>query len=806
MKELASSNPALRTARLTLQIIPLVCALALPAAAQEPAAPAAPEAAAPEAALPTEALPTEAAPPVETPAAQPTVKDIDVKYKGGVSVDRERILSNMRTKVGSPYSPETEAEDIRALMASGDVTDVSTETVDVPGGVKLIVTVEGRPPMGELTFIGNSAIKSDVLRDEVEFKVGKTVDEAQLSKARDTIAQLYREKGFPDASVTYSADNSSQPGFSRVVFTINEGGKGIIDNVSFEGNSAISSSELGGVTESDNRNWLKFWDLSRKLDRDKLDKDVKAIVEHYQNKGYLDAKVLSAEPVRVDDEKVNLVFRISEGAQYSVGNVGITGNKLYETSDLVPVFELESGATYSLDDLRTDMETISDYYGVRGYADARVTPRLDKKPGNVVDVTYSIEEGGQYKVGRINIAGNDATQQKVILQELAIAPGDDYNTIKVKKSRSRLMQLDYFETVDLSPATSDLGAGYKDVNIRVTEKQTGAVQFGAGFSSIDNLVGFVEVTQKNFDATTWPPVGGGQRFRLGIKAGTRRKDFILSLTEPYFMGERLELGGELFYTDKTYLSDRYDQRNIGASISLRKPLSEDTYIRLAYTLQQVEIFNMDEDASEELKKEEGDALQSKITAAWVYDTRNSITAPSTGSKLSLEGGLSGGFLGGDVDTYTLSLAGQKYWSLPWDTVFAIFGEVNVVDATSGEVPIFDRNFLGGANNLRGFEYRDVGPKDKDGEPLGGGTSAWISLEWTFPVVSKVRGALFADAGFVNKDSWDFGTSNFNSDVGFGLRINVPVLGPLKLDYGIPMESDSFNDSGGRFNVSVDYRF
>ncbi len=745
-------------------------------------------------------------------SAAPIVRDIKVNFKGGASVDRARVLSNMSLKVGEPYSKEKEEDDLRALFSSGDFTsDVNITTVNSGDGVQVIVTGEARQAMGDLAFRGNTIFNSDRLKDEVDFKAGNVVDDTKLSEARNKIVKLYEEKGYPDTTVTYSAEPSAQSGFSRIVFTVDEGGRGVINDVTFDGNSAFTSSRLKGIIQSDNTNWFKVWDLKRKLDREKVEKDMAALQEFYGNQGYFDARVTGVDPIQ-DGERVNLVFRISEGAQYTTSGVNVVGNKIFDTATLVPVFELETGRTFSLADMKKDIDTITDFYGSRGYAEARVTPRVSKGNGSIA-VTYAVDEGAQFKVGKINVAGNSETKTTVILRELAIDPGDDYNTLKIKRSMTRLQRLDYFEDrvgVDYIPVSSSLGPEYKDLNITVNEKKTGNVQFGAGFSSIDSIVGMIEINQKNFDASNWPSfTGGGQRFRLNLRAGARRKDFLLSLTEPYFMGQRLSVGGDLFWTEKTYLSDRYDQREAGLTLHMRKPVSENTDFRLAYTLQQVEISDVDKNASPELRAEEGDFLQSRITGSLVYDdrinTRNLNESPNNGQKLSAETSFSG--LGGDVETYNLTLAGQKYWELPFDTVFHIEGKIAVVDSLGGgDVPIFEREFLGGARDLRGFDFRDVGPKDRDGEPLGGGTSAWITAEYTVPIVTNVKAAVFADAGFVNANSWDFSGSEFNADVGFGLRLKLPVLGPIKLDYGIPVTSDEFNDSGGRFNFSVDYQY
>lgn len=766
--------------------------------------------------LQAQALPTTTPPPAPlldapalTPATGPVVRSVEIRFKGEATVDRERILSNMRLKAGEIYTSEKEADDIRALYRTGDLLDVQFSAVEVAGGVKIVVTVEARASLGAVEFSGNTVFSSARLRQEVELKIGGSVDDASLAKAKDAILEVYKAKGFPDVTVDYAV-TKGPTGFSQAVFTINEGGRGIIKDVIFEGATSFSSGKLRSVIKSDNRNWIKFWDLKRRVERTKIEADIKAIEEFYQNAGYLDAKVFSVEPQRVDDKHVNLVYRITEGPVYTVSTVGVAGNRLYQTSDLIPVFQLEAGQTFSLADMKIDLATIADYYGSRGYADAKVTPRIDKKAGQL-DIVYAIEEGNQFKVGKISISGNQKTKEEVVRRELTIAPTEEYNTIKIRKSQARLRALDYFEEggIDFMPVSSELGPDHKDINIDLKEKPTGQVQFGAGFSSIDNLVGFVEVTQKNFDITNWPSfTGAGQRFRLGLKAGTRRKDFIMSLTEPYFMGQRLSLGGDLFYTEKTYLSDDYDQRDMGGSINLRKPLGDNTDLRLTYTLQQVEIYDIDKDASDEIKLEEGEFLQSRLGAAWVFDNRDSFQMPTKGHKVSVEGNLSGSFLGGDVDTVSLSLSGQKYWKLPYEMIFSVQGELASVDTTGdGErVPIFERQFLGGANNLRGFEFRDVGPKDINGEPLGGNTLGWLSAEVTFPIIAKIRGAVFADAGFVNADSWDYSFGDYNADVGLGVRVNLPVVGPVKIDYGIPVTTDEFNDEGGQFQFSVDYKF
>lgn len=747
----------------------------------------------------------------ERPAASRIVREIDIRFRTTATVDRARVLSMMRLKVGEPWTQEKEEEDLRAFYKSGDIMNATIETVEAGGGLKVIVSAEARQAMGELVFQGNTVFSSDRLREEMPFRAGVVVDDNSLNEAKKKILELYKKKGYPDAIITYNIGPSNQSAYSRITIIVDEGGRGVIHSVQFDGNTVFSSRRLRGIIESDNRNWLLFLS-KRKLDREKLEKDMTAIQDLYGDHGYFDARVTGVDSVPTPKgDKIDLVFHVVEGPQYTTGQVALDGNKLFDNATLLPVFQLEAGTTFSLAGMKSDMETIQEFYGSHGYAEARVTPRIQKVQGNQLIITYAITEGGQFKVGKINIIGNQETREEVIRRELAVEPGQDYNTIRIRRSLQRVRALDYFEDnngVDFMPVSSEQGPDYKDINVTVKEKKTGSLQFGAGFSSTDSLVGMIEVTQRNFDITNWPSfTGGGQRFRLTLRAGTERKDFLLSFTEPYFLDQRLSLGFDLFWTEKTYLSDYFDQRDVGGTINLRHPIGDNSELRLAYTLQQVEIYGVTPTASPAIKMEEGDYLQSRLSATYVYDSRDNVQLPTRGHKISIEGTFSGEFIGGDVNDYTLTLSGQKHWKMPWNTIFSVEGALSIADSTSGDpVPIFDRRFLGGAQSLRGWDYREVGPRDINDEPLGGGTSAFVTAEYNFRIYHKVRGVAFADAGFVNRDSWDFNTGGASADVGFGLRFKLPVLGPIKLDYGVPVMDGDAVDSSGQFHFSMDYKW
>ena len=299
---------------------------------------------------------------------------------------------------------------------------------------------------------------------------------------------------------------------------------------------------------------------------------------------------------------------------------------------------------------------------------------------------------------------------------------------------------------DLALSRETLIPGRKDLNVLVEEKRTGSFNFGAGFSSIENLLGFAEITQGNFDVLRWPYfTGGGQKFRMRVQYGTRRKDFVISLVEPYFMDRELSLGGEVFYREASFTSNVYDEKRYGFDINSRKRFTQFISGRIGYRLEDVSIFNVDDDASQTIKDQEGTLLQSRVYTGLRYDTRDNLFLTRRGELVDFSTYVSGGFLGGDVNIYGFDLEASKYVLLPWDTILTFVGEIATVANWNGDttVPLYDRLYLGGANNLRGFDFRDVGPKDDNGDPIGGNTMWRATVEYTFPIVEKVRGAVFS---------------------------------------------------------------
>ncbi|HEV3065323.1 MAG TPA: outer membrane protein assembly factor BamA [Chthoniobacterales bacterium] len=786
----------------------------LPAAGQNPPAPG-----------------QEAQPPAqpEKPQRSPIVRQIEIQYAGPATLSRQRILSNMKTTVGQPYSEQTVEDDVRSLYATGLVTNVRIYGEPLPDGVKVIVVVQTRVTLTEVAIQGNEVIKTKRIRKELNLKTGSPLDEQALEQARQKVVEMYQKRGYPDTDVQYKVDVNEERGTARVTFAISEGRKAVVKTISFVGNMAIRSKRLRKEMKTKENNILGFLTGAGRLNNQQLDGDVQKIKELYQDNGYADVQVTDVRIDRLDKKNVAITIYINEGQQYHVGTVAIEGLHIVTEANFRKVIKVTEGKVFSPQKLQKDIKSVEDAYGVAGYADAKVN--VETTPGGpaLVNLSYKVDEGIQSFVEHINISGNSRTKDKVIRREIVLSPGDVFDTVRVDISKKRLEGLQYFERVD-TYASDTTVPGRKDLNVVVQEKRTGNLNFGLGFSTTDGLLGFAELSQGNFDITNWKTfTGAGQKFRARVQLGTQTKDASIELTEPYFLDQRLALSGRLFFDEYNYYSDVYDQRDYGFDINVRKPITNFLSVKLDYTLQEIGIYNINQSAITQqllniIQQQGSYNLESRVTLALTYDTRDSAFLTRKGTRVDLSTYVAGGPLGGDVSVYGFDLDAAQYFHLPYDTILLLNGEVGVVSNWNNDsiVPIFDRLYLGGASNLRGFRFRDVGPKDDQGNALGGNTLARLTVEYTIPIIERVRFAVFYDGGFVNPGSWSFspqkvpttppGGSNagkfsggFNQDIGIGVRLDLPI-GPIRLDYGYPIQEDSFSSKSGQFQFSVGYQF
>jgi outer membrane protein insertion porin family len=755
----------------------------------------------------------------------PTIQEIDVQFVGPTTLSKQRVLDNLATKPGAPYNERLVEEDIKSLYATGSVSNARIFAEPVTGGLKVTVLLQGRATIGEVLIEGADAVPKTKIRKEITTKPGDPLSEEKINDDRQKILKLYEDKNYTDVKVDVKTSDLSDKRI-QVLFTLNEGPKLVIRRITFTGNDSVLPKDLRKVMKTKTANLLSFLTKDGRLLPSQMDEDKEAIRTLYQNRGFADMRVTDVQTQPIADKKgVDLVISISEGTQYRVNKLAIEGASIVAPGDIERYLKMKAGSLYTPEGMGADLKKLRDFYGSRGYVDMVAQPQINPAGDGQVDLTYRIDEGVQSYVNLINVQGNTKTKDKVIRRELAVQPGGIFDTTLVDVSKTRLMNLNYFSKVDMAPQDT-LVPGRKNLDVIVEEKKTGSFNFGAGFSSIDSLVGFAELQQSNFDLFNWPYfTGAGERFRIRAQYGLQRQDFTMSITEPWFMGYKVSVGGEFYYHAASFLSTVYNQSNLGGALQARKALNPFTALRGEYRLENIKIYDLSEPYGDTIRQagKHSPYTKSCILAGLDFDNRDSLFLTHKGQSVSFTAFVAGGGLGGDVQDYGLSLEAKKYFPLPWDMILLTKGAVAVVNPWGGgstPPPIFDELYLGGANDMRGFVFREVGPKDQYGNPIGGNTSVYGTAEITFPIIPRLRGAFFWDVGYVNAASWNFSPSStttvganglnttsggLNADVGIGARIELPI-GPIRIDWGYPVKSDDWNSSSGQFNFNVGYTF
>jgi len=533
---------------------------------------------------------------------------------------------------------------------------------------------------------------------------------------------------------------------------------------------------------------------------------------------------------------------VDEGKEYRVGSIDFEGNNMYKGDILRLMLGVKSGDIYRPEKIDEDVDRLEDFYGQFGYMESRV--RLSRIPnvttGNM-DIVYQIYESEKYQVETVKIEGNTKTKSTVVIRELAMGPGSTFDSVRMDASKMRLENTRYFEDVNLTPQTTQI-PGRRDLRITFQEGRTGNFSFGAGFSSLEKGTFFIELTQSNFDILNWRGAfqGDGQKFRLRAQIGSLSSQIMLAFEEPWLFEKRLALGFNIFKTESS-LSDLYSVGQDGFDVSLRKRLFELIEGRVSYSLVQYGYsdFGPQIDATQRALFEESNGNISSVNLLLLRDTRDRIINTWSGSRFELDLSTAGGPLGGNFEYNKIESRNAIYLPLTrWHTqTIEVLLRAGVVKEAGDStfVPYEERFYLGGPNTLRGFEFRDVSPKEGFYAPavgqgrvpyeIGGKTYGLFSAEYSIGFTEGFRGAIFYDGGFVNKAAGDFGlkreiqrdafdgqqvvlgwnNSGWNDNFGFGIRISVMGT-PLRLDYAIPMSTSGDtsmggNDNGAQFNFT-----
>ncbi len=759
--------------------------------------------------------------PPEAWAREKTISKIRVE--GNRRLSRDAVLARIRIRSGNPFIPEDLNADLQRLHEWGPFAAIRIEAEESDEDeMTVVITVEEKPIVGKIYFEGNRHFKDKKLRKEILTVAGDLLSETRLNEDIQLLYDLYVKDRFYQTRINYRIKTNPAAGEAEVFINIKEGYQVRVKKISLSGLSLLTAKELRKAMST--RPHSLFSIIRRgKFSEDEFNLDLERIALYARSQGYLDFKVVDSE-VKVGEDGVGLFINIdvSEGERYYTGEIRVVGNDNYSAADLEPLLSLKDPLPYSPETMRKDAGSLKDFYYERGYIDVAVTPRqiLNPQTGRI-DVTYQISENRISYIHRIDIIGNQITRDRVIRRELLVKPGEIFNGVRVQRSQQRLENLGFFQQVSIEPLPTS-APEKKDLVIRLEEKKTGEFMFGVGYSSEDDFIGFVEIGQGNFDLFK-PPLfmGAGQKMKIRAEFGSSKSNYEMSFVEPWLFGVPLSFGIDIYR--RTRYWNEYDEKRLGGNLRLRRLLTTFTQIGLNYNLENIEIYNVDNYADWSIQSEAGKNWVSSITPSITRDTRDSFLVPNRGMRATLACQLAGGILGGDKDFIKTTFNGSYYLSIFPGHILGFRFRAGTAQPYSDteNVPAYERFYLGGANTIRGFRYREVGPQGIDprtgqpnSEPVGGDSMMMASVEYTFPIIEMVRGAFFYDVGNVWSDKdWELEDRIFsgdwfkslNSGAGFGLRLYLPI-GPIKLDYGWPLTTDGWNDTGGRFHFNIGYAF
>lgn len=776
------------------------------------------------------------------PDEERVIGSVNVNIEGKQTVSKEAVYAHIRLRKGMKFDQRALDQSIRSIYSTGfyDFVDAKRK-IDAKGNLELDFTIIPKFKVSQIAFNGNKVYSGARLQKEIETYAGAPLSEVGVKRDVDKLKAFYQKKGYSLAKITYSIERNEETGVGAVIFQIDEGGDIEIQNIIFKGDPRVEKQfgfwgklerflfgkdtedfdSVDLLSEMKTDTWIPIVSHitdNGRFKEDEFQTDIEKLRKFYRDHGYLDVEIDDSKikfefPDADEQGDMDIVIDIVPNHQYKVGKVSFKGNTIEGFDDaklmqFVDYFDLTEGNVFSPSQVEKLIEKIREYYGEYGYVDTivRVLRRPNVKTGDI-DMVIDVIESKMFYLESINIQGNSKTKSEVIIRELALEPGEVFDLHRMKISENRLKETRFFDEVTLSPEETNIPQR-KNLKVTVKEGRTGNLTFGAGFSTVESLVATVEVTQSNFDYAHYKSYfqGAGQKFRIRGTIGLKSNQVIISFEEPWVFNRELAYGIDLYRTDSDYYSDYYSEMRLGATNYLRKRIYEKIEARLAYKLELVDIYNVDNRIRGNVIPEQdiGNRTLSQVSLSFLRDSRDSYMTPTRGTRFELIQDLAGGPFLGQTNLYRIE-ARAGWWIPTFETgkqVFSIVGRTGSVQGYGGkDVPYFERFFLGGGYNMRGFKYRKVGRLDSaTEEPLGGNTFAFASAEYSIEVFNPVRFAVFYDIGFVNSDSWDWDPSDYCSDFGVGLRI-LMMGAPMRIDLGFPLRAGDNNDDGMQFNFS-----
>ncbi len=690
---------------------------------------------------------------------------------------------------------------VTRLLRSGRFLRASYSLQEDGDRVKVLFDLRERPVVTEVRFEGNVKFRDGQLKQRVPEMIGSPVDPFVVGEGRDAIIAMYREEGFGAVAVTYDRERLQSTG--ELLYVIEEGERVRIRRIVFEGAHSFSDRELGRNIESKKAFWIF---RTGAFDEERAESDVARLRAFYRDQGFLDARVSYRRELLEDGEGLALIFTIDEWDRYAVEALDFRGNTVFTHEELWGLMRTRVGETVRRPQVDADVSRIHTRYGELGYiyAQVRVIQVFSNTPG-LVRITIEINEGDQFRVGRVVVRGNVRTKDKVVRRTLNLYPPDDlFDMTETKKARRKLLETRIFSSARVYPVGDE--PGVRDVVMDVEEaEKSGDFIFGAGVTSNSGLVGNIVLDMKNFDLfdtpRSWSELlkfrsffGAGQHFRLELQPGTVLSRFRIDFTEPYFMDKPLRLDVSAFLFSRG--RDGYDERRGGASVSLGKRFERGRLRgwsgELALRIEDVNVRDVDILASSEIRDDEGSTLLTSVKGSLVRDRTDNRLVPTTGGRLRMSYEQFG-VLGGDAGYAKVTAGYTWYKTLDTDThgrkrILQLRAEGGVI---VGNAPVFNRFFAGGTGSIRGFEFRGVGERDGiDDNNIGGDFRILGGAEYSFPLIGeRIRGLYFLDTAMV-------GSGTLRASIGAGVRFTINLFGPvpLELSLAFPVIKDSGDET------------
>ncbi len=721
--------------------------------------------------------------------AQQVVRSIQIE--GDKRIEETTIRSYLGIQEGQSVNRALLDQGLKNLFATGLFADVSLRQ----RGDDLIVQVVENPVINRVAFEGNDDLKDDELALETHLKSRQIYTRTKVKSDVERLHQIYRRNGRFSARIEPKIIKLEQ---NRVdlVFEIDEGDVTKVKAIRFVGNDHYADARLREILSTKEAAWYRFISNSDRYDPDRLAFDQELIRQFYLSEGYADFNVVSAvAELSQDRSGFYITITVDEGNRYKLGNVGLTNHiDDLDTQSLEPYIELTKGDWYSSTKVQSTIGKLTDALGDLQYAFVDVHPKIDRHyEEGTIDLSFVVDEAPRAFVERINIIGNVRTLDKVIRREILLSEGDPFNRSKLSRSEQAVRDLDFFETVDfkIRPGSApDLTV----IDVVVTEKSTGELSLGAGFSTSDGVIGDVSFTERNL-------LGKGQLIKTGAALSADRTRFDVSFVEPYFLDRDVSAGVNL-YNVETDDDDtrRYDEKDTGGTLFVNYPLSERWRQTLKYRLNRSEISDLPTDVTRFLLSQEGERTTSAVSQRLTYDNRDSKLYPTDGYNFWLETEVAG--LGFDSKHVSAVTGASYYYPVMDNVVFNLLGETGGITGYGDEdVEVSERFSLGGPKTLRGFERYGVGPRDLLGDDSVGGNlfyrgTAQMSFPLGLPESAGVKGYIFSDVGSLwnSDENYDEVVDEHavRASAGVGVSWRSP-FGPIGFYYAHPFMKEDYDE-------------